>query len=173
MKKQVIIGLGITVLLLLSGVAIRHAIPDRKEVQNSQITVRTEIRDTQSEKPVMQVTETQAEEPVEPEEVSVSGLRAQREDAGHIKIQWEDDSDAVPGTDSYGYAEGDFTLQVALALKEKLEEDYGIAVSMTRDSGSISIGGYTDASLDSGHNSLRGAYAAEQGSVCIDSYECQ
>ena len=95
MKKQVIIGLGITVLLLLSGVAIRHAIPDRKEVQNSQITVRIEIRDTQSEETVMQVTETQAEEPVEPEEVSVSGLRAQREDAGHIKIQWEDDSDAV------------------------------------------------------------------------------
>lgn len=258
MKKQVIIGLGITVLLLLSGVAIRHAIPDRKEVQNSRITVRTEIRDTQSKETetVMQATETQAEEPVEPEEVSVSGLRAQREDAGHIKIQWEDDPNAVitgysverrdnrtdkdqaawttvgevdvakqagkqqyaymdtlgsedlqqyvyrvvpqlrdteayvaakgsvvlcsnwkicidpghyagknevPGTDSYGYAEGDFTLQVALELQERLEKDYGIAVSMTRDTGSISIGGYTDAALDSGHISLRGSYAAEQG----------
>lgn len=68
----------------------------------------------------------------------------------------------VPGPDSYGYAEGDFTLQIALELKEKLEKEYGIAVCMTRDSGSISIGGYTDASLDSGHISLRGAYAAEQ-----------
>lgn len=255
MKKQVIIVLGIIALLLI-GVAIRHAISDRKEVQDSQITIRTEIRDTQSEKPVMQATEIQTEEPVEPEEVSVSGLRAQREDAGHIKIQWEDDSDAVitgysvercdnrmdkdsatwtvigevdvakqagkqqyaymdtlgsedpqqyvyrvvpqlrdteayvaakglvvlcsnwkicidpghyagknevPSTDSYGYAEGDFTLQVALELQERLEKDYGIAVSMTRDSGSISIGGYTDAVLDSGHISLRGSYAAEQG----------
>lgn len=68
----------------------------------------------------------------------------------------------VPEPDSYGYAEGDFTLQIALALKERLEKEYGITVSMTRDSGSISIDGYTDASLDSGHISLRGAYAAEQ-----------
>lgn len=68
----------------------------------------------------------------------------------------------VPGPDSYGYAEGDFTLPIALELKEKLEKEYGIAVCMTRDTGSISIGGYTDASLDSGHISLRGAYAAEQ-----------
>lgn len=69
----------------------------------------------------------------------------------------------VPGADSYGYAEGNFTLQIALQLQERLENDYGIAVSMTRNSGSISMGGYTDASLDSGHISLRGAYAAEQG----------
>lgn len=69
----------------------------------------------------------------------------------------------VPGADSYGYAEGDFTLQIAEELKQRLEKDYGIAVSMTRDSGSISMGGYTDASLDSGHISLRGAYAAQQG----------
>lgn len=70
---------------------------------------------------------------------------------------------AVPGTDSYGYAEGDFTLQVALELQQILENDYGIAVSMTRDTGSISIDGYTDDSLDSGHISLRGTFAAEQG----------
>ena len=44
MKKQVIIVLGIIALLLI-GVAIRHAISDRKEVQDSQITIRTEIRD--------------------------------------------------------------------------------------------------------------------------------
>ena len=68
----------------------------------------------------------------------------------------------VPEPDSYGYAEGDFTLKLALELKERLEKDYGIAVCMTRDSDSISIGGYTDESLDGGHISLRGAYAAEQ-----------
>lgn len=68
----------------------------------------------------------------------------------------------VPGPDSYGYAEGDFTLKLALELRERLEKNYGITVCMTRDSESISIGGYTDESLDARHISLRGAYAAEQ-----------
>lgn len=62
-----------------------------------------------------------------------------------------------------GYAEGDFTLHLALELKNLLEAEYGITVCMTRDSGSISIGGYKDAALDNGHISLRGTYAAEEG----------
>ena len=62
-----------------------------------------------------------------------------------------------------GYAEGDFTLNLALELKNLLEAEYGITVCMTRDSGSISIGGYKDAALDNGHISLRGTYAAEEG----------
>ena len=78
-------------------------------------------------------------------------------DPGHFAGKNE-----VTGSDSYGYAEGDFTLEVAKELKNLLEKKYGIAVCMTRDSGSISLGGYRDASLDSGHISLRGAYAAEQ-----------
>lgn len=79
-------------------------------------------------------------------------------DPGHYEGKNE-----VPGDDSYGYVEGDFTLQIATELKERLEKDYGIEVSMTRDSGNILIGGYTDDSLDSSHISLRGEYAAEQG----------
>ena len=78
-------------------------------------------------------------------------------DPGHYEGK-----NGVPGADSYGYTEGDFTLQIALELRKKLEKEYGIAVSMTRNSGNISIDGYTNASLDSKHISLRGAYAAEQ-----------
>lgn len=57
------------------------------------------------------------------------------------------------------YAEGDFTLQLAKELSGVLKEDYGVTSILTRDSGSISIDGYTDNALDSGHISLRGEYA--------------
>lgn len=64
---------------------------------------------------------------------------------------------------SYGYAEGDFTLLLAQALSDCLKEDYGIDTCLTRTEGSITLGGYTDDELDSGHLSLRGEYAAENG----------
>lgn len=70
---------------------------------------------------------------------------------------------AVTGLNSFGYAEGNFTLDIAKEMKKLLETKYGVAVCMTRDSGSISLGGYRDEALDSGHISLRGKYAAEQG----------
>ena len=61
---------------------------------------------------------------------------------------------------SYNYAEGDFTLQLALELKQILKKEYGIDSYMTRETESITINGYTDSALDSGHISLRGEYAA-------------
>lgn len=58
------------------------------------------------------------------------------------------------------YAEGDFTLELAKELAAVLKEEYGIPSVLTRDSGSITLGGYTDGALDRGHISLRGSYAA-------------
>ena len=57
------------------------------------------------------------------------------------------------------YAEGDFTLPLAQELEKILREEYGVTVRMTRDSGDISLGGYSNDSLDSGHISLRGEAA--------------
>lgn len=57
------------------------------------------------------------------------------------------------------YSEGDFTLELAKELKYILKESYGITSYMTRETDSISIGGHTDAELDSKYLSLRGEYA--------------
>lgn len=70
---------------------------------------------------------------------------------------------AVEGEQSYGYAEGDFTLLLSLELCDILSKKYGIATCLTRDSGSITLSGYTDESLDSAHIALRGSYAAKMG----------
>lgn len=70
---------------------------------------------------------------------------------------------AVESDRSYGYAEGDFTLLVSLELSDILKQKYGISTSLTRDSGSITLSGYTDEELDSAHISLRGSYAAKAG----------
>ena len=75
---------------------------------------------------------------------------------------------ASPDGNSFPYAEGDFTLEVALRLKELLKEEYGIDSSLTRESGSIILDGYQDQELDQGHISLRGRYAArEQSSLFV------
>lgn len=65
----------------------------------------------------------------------------------------------VEGELSYGYAEGDFTLDLGLELQKVLKEKYGIDVYMTRTTEHINIHGYRDVSLDSGHISLRGMRA--------------
>lgn len=57
------------------------------------------------------------------------------------------------------YAEGDFTLKLAKELKKILEKTYGIASYMTRETGTITLGGYTNGELDNSHISLRGEYA--------------
>ena len=74
-------------------------------------------------------------------------------DPGHYAGQNAVNVDGIP------YAEGDFTLELALELKTVLKESYGITAYLTRESGSVSIGGYTDGGLDGGHISLRGEYA--------------
>lgn len=61
--------------------------------------------------------------------------------------------------DGIVYAEGDFTLKLAKRLKKILERGYGIASYLTRETGSITLGGYTDGALDNSHISLRGEYA--------------
>lgn len=74
-------------------------------------------------------------------------------DPGHYKGQnLVDDGETV-------YAEGDFTLELSRELQKILEGTYGITVSLTRESGRISLGGYTDGELDGGYISLRGEYA--------------
>ena len=80
-------------------------------------------------------------------------------DPGHYEGKNE-----VTGEASYGYAEGDFTLKLALELQDILKSDYGIDSYLTRETGNITIAGYSDSKLDSGHISLRGEYAAEKDS---------
>lgn len=75
-------------------------------------------------------------------------------DPGHFK-----GTTTVSGENMYGYQEGIFTLQVGLALREELAK-YGIASYLTRETDSITIGNYTNSTLDSKHLSLRGEYAA-------------
>ncbi len=65
--------------------------------------------------------------------------------------------------DGLGFAEGDFTLEVALRLQAILRDTYGIESCLTRSGGTAVLGGYSDLELDQEHISLRGAYAAEQG----------
>lgn len=60
---------------------------------------------------------------------------------------------------SYTYEEGIFTLKVGLALREELAA-YGISSYLTRETDSITIGGYTNEALDQRHLRLRGEYAA-------------
>ena len=72
---------------------------------------------------------------------------------------------AANAVDSYGYAEGDFTLKIAQKLSDILQNEYGISSCMTRTSGTIDLHGYTNKTLDSGHISLRGTYAGETEST--------
>jgi N-acetylmuramoyl-L-alanine amidase len=71
----------------------------------------------------------------------------------------------ITGEDSYDYIEGVFTLEMGLSLKQILKEKYGIDSYMTRESGVITLGGYSDRALDRGHISLRGEYADEKNST--------
>ena len=71
-------------------------------------------------------------------------------------------SSALSGTELYGYGEGLFTLRLGLELRAVLEQEYGIAVIMTREADDITIDGFTNAELDNRHLSLRGTYAAGQ-----------
>lgn len=68
----------------------------------------------------------------------------------------------IEGEQSYGYAEGDFTLALALEVKQILEEKYGIGVYMTRTTDHINIHGYRDVNLDSGNIHLRGMRAGQK-----------
>ena len=64
----------------------------------------------------------------------------------------------VPDTVS-PYCEGDFTLEVGLALRDELAETYGITCAMTREAGSITLGGMSDEALDNTAIQLRGEAA--------------
>ena len=69
---------------------------------------------------------------------------------------------AIEGEESYGYVEGEFMLELALEVRDVLKESYGIDSVLTRETPSITLGGYTDEELDTKHISLRGEYAAEK-----------
>ena len=71
------------------------------------------------------------------------------------------------------YAEGDFTLPLAQELEKILREEYGVTVRMTRESGDITLEGYSNDELDSRHISLRGEAAKGVGSLYLSSYQCQ
>lgn len=61
--------------------------------------------------------------------------------------------------DGTSYCESDVTLSIAQKLHQILEEKYGIHSYLTRNSGSITIDGLTDKSLDRAHLHLRGEKA--------------
>lgn len=68
-------------------------------------------------------------------------------------------SSELTGEELYGYGEGLFMLRLGLALRDVLRQDYGIAVTMTRETDDITLGGYTNGELDNAHLSLRGTFA--------------
>ena len=59
-------------------------------------------------------------------------------DPGHYEGKNAVDPEGV------AYTEGDFTLELALELRKLLKEDYGITACLTRDSGTINMGGATE-----------------------------
>lgn len=63
--------------------------------------------------------------------------------------------------DGYGYAEGDASLRIALKLRDILQDTYGISSYLTRDSGTITLDGYSNDTLDTAHLTLRGTYAGQ------------
>lgn len=69
-------------------------------------------------------------------------------------------SSELTGEELYGYGEGLFMLRVGLMLRDVLQRDYGIAVTMTRETDDITLGGYANGELDNAHLSLRGTFAA-------------
>ena len=75
-------------------------------------------------------------------------------DPGHFGGANVVDDPAAP------YCEGDFTLELARALAHDLRRSCGIEVRLTRSTGDITIDGYTNSALDSGHIALRGELAA-------------
>ena len=74
-------------------------------------------------------------------------------DAGHYKGR-----NVLSGKNTYGYDEGIVTLKIALQLKEELKK-YGIDSYLTRETDDITIRGYKNIKLDSGHISYRGEFA--------------
>ncbi len=67
----------------------------------------------------------------------------------------------IVDSDGSSYSEGDFVLGLAKNLAGILKSDYGISVTLTRETGTITMEGYTDENLDKGHISLRGESAAQ------------
>ena len=82
-------------------------------------------------------------------------------DPGHYEGK-----NTITDQDGSRYCEGDFVLELAKEVTEILKRDYGISVKLTRDTGTITIEGYTDADLDIMHISLRGE-SAEQSNLFV------
>lgn len=102
------------------------------------------------------VTDTKKYKPVEGNSIYASNLLVCI-DPGHFSGK-----NKIVDEDGSSYLEGDATLILAKNLEEKLRLGYGITCILTRTTGDITLGGYTNDSLDEGHISLRGSYA--QGS---------
>ena len=102
------------------------------------------------------VTDTKKYKPVEGNSIYASNLLVCI-DPGHFSGK-----NKIVNEDGSSYSEGDATLILAKNLEEKLRLGYGITCILTRTTGDITLGGYTNDSLDEGHISLRGSYA--QGS---------
>lgn len=102
------------------------------------------------------VTDTKKYKPVEGNSIYASNLLVCI-DPGHFSGK-----NKIVNEDGSSYSEGGATLILAKNLEEKLRLGYGITCILTRTTGDITLGGYTNDSLDEGHISLRGSYA--QGS---------
>lgn len=102
------------------------------------------------------VTDTKKYKPVEGNSIYASNLLVCI-DPGHFSGK-----NKIVNEDGSSYSEGDATLILAKNLEEKLRLGYGITCILTRTTGDITLGGYTNDSLDERHISLRGSYA--QGS---------
>lgn len=102
------------------------------------------------------VIDTKKYKPVEGNSIYASNLLVCI-DPGHFSGK-----NKIVDADGSNYSEGNATLILAKNLEEKLRLSYGITCILTRTTDDITLGGYTNDSLDEGHISLRGRYA--QGS---------
>lgn len=102
------------------------------------------------------VIDTKKYKPVEGNSIYASNLLVCI-DPGHFSGK-----NKIVDADGSSYSEGNATLILAKNLEEKLRLSYGITCILTRTTDEITLGGYTNDSLDEGHISLRGRYA--QGS---------
>ena len=102
------------------------------------------------------VIDTKKYKPVEGNSIYASNLLVCI-DPGHFSGK-----NKIVDADGSSYSEGNATLILAKNLEEKLRLSYGITCILTRTTDDITLGGYTNDSLDEGHISLRGRYA--QGS---------
>ena len=156
---------GLLVIALLAGCAGKSRRPEPPAVKPAQPAAQDPEAAAREDPENLLPKEAEPESSAEPEEPEIPETpETPREPLPRICIDPGHYAGVNQFTDADGvtYCEGDFVLEVALHLRRILWDKYGIETVLTRETGSISLGGYTDWDLDEYDLGHRGSYAAEQ-----------